>query len=198
MYKLAAVLALFLLTSLSGAEDEINSVQAIDNFIPDQYLGEWYEIARIPFYFENGCIAPTTAKYSLQNDNLNVLNSCRKQDGSTSSSDGVAYFVESANVGKLKVTFLPSWLRFTHIGRGDYWILYTDYQYSLVGSPNHKYLWILARNESAEPQKIKLLLDIATQQGFNIQQLAFNYPFESDLILPESGTLKTTESETTR
>ena len=180
MYKITTTLILALIAGFSPALDNPTSVTAITNFEPEQYLGQWYEIARIPFYFENGCIAPTTANYALTGDSLSVLNSCRKEDGSTSSSTGMAYFVESANVAKLKVTFVPSWLRFTHIGRGDYWILYTDYNYSLVGSPNHKYLWILARSESAEPQKIKLLLDIAKHQGFNPQQLVFNYPMESN------------------
>ena len=195
MYKIAITLALCLFTSFANATNEESSVQAINNFTPEQYLGEWYEIARIPFYFEDGCVAPTTAKYSLRDDNLEVINSCRKQDGSTSSSDGIAYFVESANVGKLKVTFVPSWLRFTHIGRGDYWILYTDYQYSLVGSPNHKYLWILARSESAEPQKIKALLNIAKQQGFDTNQLAFNYPFESEALAQNQSLINKNESE---
>ena len=179
MYKITTTLILAFLASFSSAIDNLVPVNAITNFEPEHYLGQWYEIARIPFYFENGCIAPTTANYALTGDTLTVLNSCRTEDGSTSSSTGMAYFVESANVAKLKVTFVPSWLRFTHIGRGDYWILYTDYNYSLVGSPNHKYLWILARSESAEPQKIKFLLEIAKQQGFNPQQLVFNYPTES-------------------
>ncbi|MDD3267080.1 MAG: lipocalin family protein, partial [Burkholderiales bacterium] len=55
-----------------------------------------------------------------------------------------------------------------------YWILYTDYNYSLVGSPNHKYLWILSRTENPESADINKLLKIATQQGFDISQLHYN------------------------
>lgn len=166
-------------------------VTAINNFTPEKYLGAWYEIARIPFFFENGCIAPTVANYKLNGDELDVTNHCHKSDGSYEQATGAAYFVESANIGKLKVTFVPSWLRFTHVGRGDYWILYTDYNYSLVGSPNHKYLWILARSEQANPEKIAELLAIAKQQGFDIKQLEFNYP----QLNPESSALKQTESK---
>ncbi|MDQ5947980.1 MAG: apolipoprotein and lipocalin family protein, partial [Pseudomonadota bacterium] len=78
MYKIIPTLILALLAGFSSAIDKPTPVTAITNFEPEQYLGQWYEIARIPFYFENGCIAPTTANYALTGDSLSVLNSCRK------------------------------------------------------------------------------------------------------------------------
>lgn len=183
-YFLLIFLALFGLSSY--AVDDTQDVKAIDNFEPTKYLGDWYEIARIPFYFENGCQAPTKASYQLDGDDIAVTNSCMTDKGKIDIAHGMAYFVESNTTAKLKVTFVPSWLRFTHIGRGDYWVLYTDYQYSLVGSPNHKYLWILSRSESTESSQINKLLDIATSQGFDVNQLHFNYPRESSNQIFES------------
>jgi apolipoprotein D and lipocalin family protein len=170
----------------SYAADNQQDVTSIDNFEPQKYLGDWYEIARIPFYFEEGCIAPTKANYQLDGDDIAVTNSCMTDKGDVDVAHGMAYFVESNTTAKLKVTFVPSWLRFTHVGRGDYWVLYTDYQYSLVGSPNHKYLWILSRSESVESAQMTKMLDIATSQGFDIKQLHFNYPQESDNQIFES------------
>lgn len=173
------LLPLIAITGLIFANEPINSVQAINNFDAQKYLGDWYEIARIPFYFEEQCIYPVKAHYELDGDDVAVTNSCMTDGGKIDIAHGMAYFVESSTVGKLEVTFVPSWLRFTHIGRGDYWVLYTDYNYSLVGSPNHQYLWILSRNDTPESASLNQLLDIATQQGFDVTKLHFNKPESS-------------------
>ena len=157
-------------------------VEAITNFKAELYVGNWYEIARIPFYFEKDCIAPIIANYALDDDGLSVINSCKNRDGTVSNSLGEATFVESSNIAKLQVTFVPKWMRFTHIGRGDYWIMYTDYQYSLVGSPDHKYLWILSRSEVVDANKIIALLNIARDHGFDVKHLEFNYNLDKQVM----------------
>lgn len=175
--KKYTILLLFMLSSVvfADSKSENNPVTAINNFDPSQYLGKWYEIARIPFYFEDNCRAPVIAQYEISGDNISVTNSCVKDNNEISTSNGLAYFVESQSVAKLTVTFLPAWLRFTHLARGDYWVLYTDYNYSLVGSPNHKYLWILSRTELPDQAAIDNMISIAKKQGFNTDSLLFNY-----------------------
>lgn len=56
---------------------------------------------------------------------------------------------------------------------GDYWIMRIegDYQYSLVGTPDRKYLWVLSREENGDPQTVKRLLAHAGSLGFPIQQV---------------------------
>lgn len=179
---LLLLLAAISIFSYAQDANSTTKVTAIENFKPESYLGSWYEIARIPFYFEKHCRAPVTANYALDGNNLAVTNSCATDDGKIDVAHGTAYFTESTpNIAKLEVTFVPSWLRFTHIGRGDYWVLYTDYQYSLVGSPNHKYLWILSRTETVESGMLNQLLKIAKQQGFDTNKLLFNYPLTNSL-----------------
>lgn len=171
-----AMLSSVCMAQPNGLESNIN-VTAINNFQAESYLGDWYEIARIPFYFEDHCLAPVKANYKIDGENIAVTNSCMTKENKLDTAHGMAYFTEKdAKIAKLEVTFVPSWLRFTHIGRGDYWVLYTDYQYSLVGSPNHRYLWILSRSETPDQTTIHKLLDIASQQGFDITKLHFNYP----------------------
>ncbi len=154
-------------------------VTAIDHFDSKQYVGTWYEVARLPFYFEKDCIAPITAHYAIDPNNseqILVTNTCQKKDKAIDTAQGIAHFVISPTIARLQVNFLPKGLRWLPFTPGDYWVLYTDYDhYSLVGSPNHKYLWILARSEKTDFNKIQQLLDIAEAQGFDTQQLLFNY-----------------------
>ncbi len=56
---------------------------------------------------------------------------------------------------------------------GDYWILKLqgDYQYSLVGTPDRKYLWVLSREKKADITTINQLLDYAASYGFDTEKV---------------------------
>jgi apolipoprotein D and lipocalin family protein len=166
---------------LSYADD----VMSITDFNSTQYLGTWYEIARLPNRFEIKCTVPITANYSINPENQNqliVVNQCNTKDKNPDIATGIAYFVESANIGKLEVTFLPKWLRWLPFGYGDYWVLYTDYDtISVIGSPDHKYLWILARMENLKYNVLEKALIVAKNQGFDIDKLIFNYKRKQSL-----------------
>ena len=145
------------------------------NFKAESYLGTWFEIARLPMHFERNCLAPITATYEVDHGGLKVINRCKLSNGEFTISEGRAVFAGESDVGKLKVSFVPSWLRWTHIGTGDYWVLYTDYKnFALVGSPDKKYLWVLARKENNTPIEIQKLIDIAKKGGYPVKDLIFN------------------------
>ena len=125
-------------------------VTPVNNFDVNKYIGNWYEIARLPNKYEAKCLAPVTASYAPDPDNnkqLIVTNQCITREGRKTIT-GIAKFVDTANVGKLKVSFLPKSLRWLMpFGYGDYWVLQVDYDnMAVVGSPDHENLWILSRS----------------------------------------------------
>ncbi len=131
----------------------------------DKYLGKWYEIAHLPFKYEDDA-TDITATYSLLKDgNVGVLNECLK-DGKAKASRGKAKVVDKATGAKLKVTFF--WPFY-----GDYWIikLGENYQYSVVGTPNRKYLWILSRTPKMDQKLYFELTEFAKSKGFNTDNL---------------------------
>lgn len=128
--------------------DPLQTVSSVDL---DRYLGKWYEIAAIPQSFQTGC-AGTTADYSLRSDGyIDVLNSCRLEDGTIRSARGKAWSVDSSNA-KLKVQFAGP-------VAGDYWIieLSDDYSYAVVGHPDRNSLWILSRTAEISPISLETL-----------------------------------------
>ncbi|MDW5417000.1 lipocalin family protein [Iodobacter sp. CM08] len=161
----AALLAIMLSSSLY-AETTANSVSSLD---VERYLGRWYEIASFPMYFQRMCVADTTADYSKQaEDKITVVNRCRKQDGSFAEADGHASIVPHSGNAKLKVSFFWPF-------SADYWVfgLGDEYQWALVGNPNHKYLWLLSRSQTISSQDLNDALDIAKEQGFDISKLNY-------------------------
>ncbi|MGZ3689499.1 MAG: lipocalin family protein [Bdellovibrionota bacterium] len=139
-----------------------------------RYLGKWYEIARFPNFFQKDC-DEATAEYSLRDDGrLQVVNTCRRIDGrGLRQVIGIAEVADSTSQAKLKVSFLPRWLRWTGIGKGDYWIidLAEDYSYAVVSEPNRKYLWILCREPVMSSQTYDGILKRLRDQKFDLFSL---------------------------
>lgn len=109
----------------------------------ERYLGTWYELARHENRFEKGLDA-VTAEYALLPDGkISVTNGGTHNwpDGDRSVSEGKAIVADEATGAKLKVSF------FGPLYTGDYWVLDhdDDYQWSIVGEPSGRYLWVLCR-----------------------------------------------------
>ncbi|MBN3860287.1 hypothetical protein GKC56_07220 [Neisseriaceae bacterium PsAf] len=151
------------------------SIDIIENPKIDlsEYLGKWYEIAVIPYFFERNCDSNTTAEYSLKKKNVRVLNSCLKKNGELIQSEGTAFVADSVSNNKLKVSFLPSPLNKISFFRADYWILAIEknYQSVLVGNPNKKYLWILSRDKNMSQEEFERYINIAKKLGYDTKTL---------------------------
>jgi apolipoprotein D and lipocalin family protein len=175
MKKLLFIKLLLIFTICFAGASEITTM---NNFDSKQYLGTWYEIARLPNVFEKNCIAPVTANYSLKSDKssqLIVENSCNTNSNEEKRVTGTAFFIESSSISKLKVNFLPKLLKWIPFSDGDYWVIYTNYtDVAVVGSPDHKYLWILARSNSLKPNVLDDAITLAKSQGFDTSKLIFN------------------------
>jgi apolipoprotein D and lipocalin family protein len=140
--------------------------------VPDvdlsRYQGKWYEIARLPFRFEKDCAGDVTAQYEQKPDGgIEVINMCRKEDGSLKQSKGVARLRDKNGPNsKLKVQFFWPF-------SGDYWILDLDpdYRWALVGVPGRKYLWVLSRTPKLPANVYERLLSKAQELGFDVKRV---------------------------
>ena len=147
--------------------------QAVDQVDIQRYAGKWYEIAHLPMYFQRKCVSNISAQYTVNADQtMGVLNSCRIENGEMISSEGVAYPQNQGN-SKLKVSFLPTGLRWIPFTKGHYWVLRVDpeYKVALVGGPSTKYLWILSREPQLDEATYQSYLDTAKYYGYDITKL---------------------------
>lgn len=147
--------------------------KAVEQIDVNKYVGKWYEIAHFPMYFQRKCVSDTTANYSMNSDNtIAVINSCRTQTGEMITSKGVAYPQNKGN-SQLKVSFLPSALRWIPFTKGDYWVLRVDpdYRVALVGGPTHKYLWILSRDPHLDAATYQSYVQTARDYGYDVSKL---------------------------
>jgi len=174
MKKTWSAFVVALLLSACAAPGQRESLETVPRVELDRYAGRWHELALYPNRFQQDCAADTIATYTpLGEGRVGVRNSCRRADGAEMSVDGVAEVVDPATNAKLKVSFLPAWLRWTGIGRGDYWVLYLspDYRVAIVGEPSREYLWILARTPTLPEAEYQALMAQVRAAGYDPARL---------------------------
>ncbi len=133
-----------------------------------RYEGLWYEIARLPNFFERK-LKCTSATYTLRKDGkITVLNKGHflTDPKKLSSVQGVAWIPDQKTPAKLKVQFFWPF-------SGDYWIMELDkeYRYVLVGDPKYKYLWILSRTKKMDQSIYDMLLSKAVDSGYDVKSI---------------------------
>jgi len=154
-------------------KDLLSPLQVVPRVDLERYTGSWFEIARFPHRFQEGCVA-SSATYTLRSDGtIEVLNQCRKgsPDGEISSTRGKAWVVDKETNAKLKVSFFWPF-------SGDYWIidLGENYDYVVVGHPNRKYLWILSRTPQMEGSLYQRILERLRNQSYDLSKLIYTAP----------------------
>jgi len=155
--------------SLSGCTGIPNGIKPVKNFDLKKYAGKWYEIARLDHSFERG-LQSITAEYMIKpNGEVSVINRgySTKHD-EWQDANGVASFVESDDLGYLKVSFFRPFY-------GSYIVfeLDEDYQYAFVSGPNKSYLWLLSREPNPPKELIYKFKKISTELGFDVDELIF-------------------------
>lgn len=146
---------------------QVTSVPRLDL---QRYLGLWFEVGRLPLKFEDEGARDITAEYSMQHDgSVRVDNRCRDERGEPSQAIGQA-IPDPEHPGRLRVSFLPAALRWLPFTRADYWVLRIDegYRHALVGTPDHRFLWLLSRTPSMGVELREDYLSTAREQGFEL------------------------------
>ena len=144
---------------------ELQTVSFVDL---DRYLGQWYEIARYPNWFEEDCFGSKAFYQRLDNGKIKVVNQCRMYTpkGELNEAIGEAKVIDTASNAKLEVQFF--W-PFT----GDYWIIDLDenYEYAVISEPNRQYLWVLSRTPKMDKKIFLQVKQKIKEMGFDLSYL---------------------------
>ncbi len=137
-----------------------------------RYVGTWYEIARVPNWFQDQCVGNVTADYKQLGDgNIEVINRCLDETGMIDEVRGVARIIDASTNAKLEVSFIS--LFGLNLFWGDYWILDLDpeYQWAVIGEPKRKYLWILSRAPTLDQETLDGILSRLPAKGYEADRL---------------------------
>lgn len=174
---MALLIASLCTLGLSACSRTYEPLPVVEDVDLQRYTGTWYEIARLPQFFQRGCYDSTADYVLLDAQRLQVINSCQREGDEPRQATGIAEVVDSSDPARLKVQF-DTWISrlLPRLTRGDYWILYLDddYQLAMVGAPNRDYLWFLARTPDISAREYALLEEHAAALGFAVDELRIN------------------------
>jgi apolipoprotein D and lipocalin family protein len=141
---------------------------AVRAFEIQDYLGTWYEIARMDHWFERG-LTHCQAEYALRPDrSVRVIN--RGYDPVAQAwreAEGVARFRDDPRVGSLRVSFFGPFY-------GGYHVLAWETNapsYAVVCGDSRAYFWILARDRQLPASTLQPLLRQVEAWGFDTNQV---------------------------
>ena len=185
MKYLFICLTALLSTACMGVPEHIKVVDSVD---ASQYLGTWYEIARLDHSFERD-LEKVTATYTLSKDgSMKVINrGYNPKSNEWQVAEGKAFFIDppnadKTNTGRLKVSFFGPFY-------GAYNIMVLDkpyYNYVMICGPNKSYLWILARTPQLTYPIKQHLIAQAKVLGFDTEKI-IHVPQSSEIINYKAG-----------
>lgn len=161
--SLLTVTSIFLVACIGVPDD----IEPIDNLNLDQYLGTWYEIARLENKFEKG-LSNVTAEYSLNsNGSIKVINrGYNDAQGDWQDITGKACFVDQANIAHLKVSFFgPFYSSYIVFELGE------EYEYAFITGVDKNFLWLLSRTPDVKQSLIDQFLETAEKKNFNLGEI---------------------------
>jgi apolipoprotein D and lipocalin family protein len=156
-----------------GAFDPAKAPPTVARVELARYGGTWYEIARLPMWFQRSCLRSQATYGLLETGEVSVLNEC--DTGSKKDSiRGRARVVDARTNARLEVRF-DNWFAvfIPSQPQGNYWILYLDEDYRtvIVGTPDRENLWIMARTPVIDESQYAKLVEIARGLGFETDKL---------------------------
>ena len=133
----------------------------------DKLTGTWYQIAKLPVKSEKKCLSDNTVLYALNDkrDSFQIGTFCTIKGGDHDNINDSGK-MDKARDGKLKIRHLVLFSR-------KYWVLATDpnFNWAIVGTPNHKSLWILSRQVTLPADTYSQVQNTAAAQGFPVAKL---------------------------
>lgn len=134
-----------------------------------KFMGKWYVIANIPTFFDKGT-SNNIENYSLDETGKTVLVDFTYQQGSSSKllqqkaevvNDAGTQWAISPKIG----VFIPLRLAYLIVDCAE------DYSTCIIGVPDRRYLWIMARTPSIEENKLQALIAKSRSLGFDDKEI---------------------------
>ena len=174
--------AMLLGMTAAGRAQAVTPVAQLDL---NRFVGQWYEIARLPDKPQKHCSANAFRLYAASDkkDRFAEVQSCMVKPGDSQIANLNGRQDKSGN-GKLAVKYF---VLFHH----KRWILALapDYSWALMGDPKHKTLWVLSRTADMNPAVLAQAEIQATAQGFDVSKLV---KVKQDVHIPGGRVLSST------
>lgn len=141
--------------------------QPLSHIDYQKFAGKWYSLYSIPTFLDKHW-RQTIETYTLADDeHFEVLTTYHVNGKSEEKSiKSKLFFDHKKPDGDMKAQFLWPF-------KAGYWVieLAEDYSYVVVGHPDHKYLFIMAREPHMEPELLRGIIERCREKGYETGDL---------------------------
>ncbi|MBC8479771.1 MAG: lipocalin family protein [FCB group bacterium] len=153
---------------LSAASANLGPLKTVDKVNLDRFMGDWYVIASIPTMFEKRAVNAVENYSWNEKGYVDVTFTYYKDDpnGKLKTMTQKGFIQDTETNAEWKVQ--PIWpLKFGYLVID----LDSEYSYTVIGVPNRKYVWIMARESSLDATIYQEILERLEQQGYDTEKL---------------------------
>ena len=175
------LICLFSVLMIAGVcEAKSGSINVVSDVDLEQFIGTWYEIARLPNNNEKNLVEVTSTFARSKNGGFELINRGYKgsRKGKCTTLKGDIVIPDPSKTGDLKLKVL-----FFTIG---YKIIDVDkdkYRFAMVTTDDsRKYLWILSKTPIMEKSEYDRLVESARDKGFAVEKLEKVQQFSNGAI----------------
>ena len=168
--KYPALLLLLVTAALytAGCSGEEEPMPTVKNFDINRFMGRWFVIAHMPNFIENSAVNGIE-QYDLRPDgDVNIRYSFRVNEprGKKKTMKARGFVDRKGNPADWKVQFIwPLKLPYKIIDLDE------NYQYTVVGVPNRKYAWVMARTPRMDEPTFKGILARMKVLGYDVSNI---------------------------
>lgn len=142
--------------------------QPMPDLRPEAYAGRWYEIARFPNRYQQGCAA-ITAEYRPRPDgHYDVSGTCPdlRPGRRPTEAAGVARLDGPAELSIGLTSWIPLFRRSVFVLDVS-----ADYSVAVIGEPRRKYAWIMARTPALDEARFAQAAAVLARNGYFVDRL---------------------------
>ena len=148
--------------------NELSKMKTVDFVDIERFMGDWYVIANIPTFIEKGA---TNAIESYRLGGKGVIETTftfyqDSPDGEKKVYRPKGFIYNTKTNAEWRMQFIwPFKMPFLIIDLDD------DYQYTVIGYPSRKYVWIMAREPKLSDEVYESILSDLAEIGYDISQV---------------------------
>jgi apolipoprotein D and lipocalin family protein len=164
LFRAVSIAALFFTLSACSSMEPLKAVERVDL---ERFMGDWYVIANIPTWIEEG--AHNAVETYRMDDNGTIATTFTFRDGSF---DGKLKTYEPR--GFVSEDSNAVWgMQFVWPIKADYRIIYLDEDYSVtvIGRNKRDYVWIMAREPVIPENEYAAILDMLKSVGYEADRV---------------------------
>jgi len=153
--------------SIGMSENSIK-LKTVDYVDMEKFMGKWFVVGVIPTFAEKGAVNAIETYELNKNGNIDITFTHHKisPKGKFKEYHPKGFIYDHETNAEWRVQFFwPFKFKYLVIDLAE------DYRYTVIGVPNKKFLWIMARDTQLSNEDNQIIRDKLLEQGYDITKI---------------------------